>query len=58
MERGYPPGGLDNFDDPPPNRAQEEAASRHILLAMIWAAMTLGGIYGLCALFNIIASGV
>lgn len=58
MDRIYPHGGSDNFDDPPPSRENEERASRRILLAMLGAALTVGGLYAFGVLCGIVARAV
>lgn len=58
MDRIYPQGGSDNFDDQPPSREHEERASRRILLAMLGAALTVGGLYAFGVLCGVVARTV
>jgi uncharacterized membrane protein YebE (DUF533 family) len=58
MKRGYLPHDLANFDDPQPDRANEERASRHIIYAMVGAATAVAGLYALGMLCGIFTSGM
>lgn len=58
MDRIYPHRGSDYFDDPPPSREHEERASRRILIAMLGAALTVGGLYAVGVLCGVVARAV
>ena len=58
MKRGYLPHDLANLDDPQPDRANEERASRHIIYAMAGAATAVAGLYALGGICGVFASAM
>ena len=58
MKRGYLPQDLANFDDPQPDRANEERASRHIIYAMAGAAIAVAGLYALGIICGVFANAI
>jgi hypothetical protein len=49
---------LETFDDPQPNREQEERASRRIVFAVLVVGAVMASLYGLGAVIAAAADGI
>ena len=49
---------LETFDDPQPNREQEECASRRIVFAVLVVGAAIASLYGLGAVIAAAAGGI